>query len=461
MSINRILNIGHSGMVAASLGTAATSHNITNSSTEGYSRQRVAQKPRPIHHGGGLAISSPTRVQDSFVDRRLLSAISLEGEASARSDSLRSLDSMFADIGGAVGDALDNFESAIADLSNDPDSDAARQLVLTRTTQLAQSFNQASADLDAAQDDANGRIRLALGQLNEKLQTIGDLGRDIVSGSTIGEDVSTLMDQRDQLVREVAEYLPVTVLDQPHGAVSVLLAGSRSLVPVDGPVPQLLHDVDANGNTTILRQGSGAPEDITSLITSGKIAGYLSARDGAIADAQADLDQLAYDIATQYNAVHAAGQGRDGASRNLFEVLPAVVPPTGSAEALAISADVVGNPDGIAAALDGTLPSDNRNALALLDLAQTDIASGGTASASEAFSAMLADVGISIQSANTKADNATVIREQAQAMRDAISGVSTDEEMVALMQFQRAYQASLRVVETADAMLNELLNMRR
>lgn len=458
MSLNSVLNIGQNGLIAASLGTAVSSQNVTNANTPGYSRQRVQQKPWPIHYGGGLQVTTPTRVRDAYVEKRLLSATSLDGEGRARSESLQTLDQLFEDSVGSLGDALGNFESAISDVANMPDSVAARQVLLSRMDQLANSFNRAAGDLNAAQADANQRIGLAVDEINQKLEAIGELGRDIVTAGSNGHDVATLSDQRDQLVREVAEYLPVTVVDQPHGAITLLLNGSVSLVPVDGPVAKLVTGVDADGNATVLKANTGTPHDVTSLISSGKIRGYIDARDGAIKDAQTALDQLAKDVTDGYNTVHAAGFALDGSTGlNLFE--PAAL--AGHAENFAVASGVAGQPDKIAAATATGLPGDNRNALAMLDLATSKIASGGTQSASGAYASIIASVGTAVQSADVNASHAEATLTQAQAVRDSVSGVSSDEEMVNLMKYQRAYQASLRVVETADAMLAELLSMRR
>jgi flagellar hook-associated protein 1 FlgK len=129
---------------------------------------------------------------------------------------------------------------------------------------------------------------------------------------------------------------------------------------------------------------------------------------------------------------------------------------------MAVSADVAGQPDFLAGAQDAAnLPSDNRNALAMLHVRDQRVALGGTATALQSFNAMVADAGTAAQSANAQATQATSVMEQIESLRESVSGVNTDEEMIALMKFQRAYQAGLRVIETADAMLGELLNMAR
>lgn len=460
MSLTGALNIGANGLTAASLGTAVSGQNITNSATEGYSRQRTRQVPRPIPFGGGVSAQTPQRVQDAYVDRRLNTATSLEGQARARSESLADVDALFEDTAGNLAGALDGFETAMSDFANQPNSQAARDQLLARTTLLAGSFNQFAGRIDAAREDANNRIELSTEQLNDRLKAIATVNADIQAANAAGQETSTLMDQRDQLIRQVAEQVPVTVVDHMGGEISLLLGGSVSLVPLGAEPATLTTGLDANGNATVLKVGSsGITQDVTGLITSGSVAGYIEARDGAIADAQQGLDQLAFDVAGAYNAQHAVGTGKDGVSgRNLFDVTATA---TGAAAAITLSSDVAGNPDRLAASLGSWTAGDNRNALSMQALSNSRIAAGGTESAAEAYGSLVGRLGNAVQSANFRADHAESTLGQARALRDAVSGVNTDEEMVALMRYQRAYQASLRVIETADSMLAELMSMRR
>jgi flagellar hook-associated protein 1 FlgK len=251
------------------------------------------------------------------------------------------------------------------------------------------------------------------------------------------------------------------VLHEDDGQITLLLAGSRALVSADGSVTKLAANLDpTSGDVRIYRTTAGAQEDITGLISSGRVGGLVSARDGALAQARTELDQLAFDISTAYNAVHSAGFGLDGATaRNLFTPPSAVL---GAAGAMRVSTDVADQPDWLAAATSAaSVPGDNRNALALLALRDQAFAAGGTLTAQEAFSGIVASGGSAVQGALGDLDQADATLSQVEGLRQAMTGVSTDEEMISLMTYQRAYQASLRVIETADAMLQELMNMKR
>jgi flagellar hook-associated protein 1 len=462
VNLSGILTAGANGLAAASHGTQVTSQNITNATTEGYTR-RVAQfEPIPLDQGGGVRSRGSNRVQDAFLERRGLSARAGDGEASARTETLSVFDAVFNEQQGSLGGALDAFDSAISDFAANPNSRANRQAILSKAEDLSRAFNASSSALETARIDSNGRISDAVRQVNSRLDQIGELGTQIVAAHINGNEAGDLEDKRDQLIREVGEQIPVQVIPDKYGAITLQLAGQRTLVGPDASVHHLVAIPDStSGDLRISRETAGQLEDITSMIRSGRIGGTIAARDGALATAQAQLDQLASDVATAYNTQHALGYGADGANgRNLFAAPPAGV--AGSASQFAVSGDVAGQPDLIAGAQDPlNLPSDNRNAIALLHVRDQNIALGGTGTAQQAFSALVADAGTASQSAVHQASQASAVLAQIDNLRASTSGVSSDEEMVQLMKFQRAYQASLRVIETADSMLNDLLNLRR
>lgn len=459
-SLFGVLGVGANGLRTAAFGSAVASENIGGAATPGYTRRIVNIEPIAPGHLGSRATGS-TRIADSFLERRMLGASSFEGEAKARHQALGVLDAVFADGPGDIANSLDAFQRALGDAMSRPNDPAARSIVLERAHDLASSFQRSAEALDNARVDVNGRISDTVRQVNGKLSEIASLGTQIARDEAAGGQAADLRDRRDQLVREVSEALPVTRIDNADGSIELLLAGSRSLVSGDGRAIELEAVTDAtSGDVRLRRVTAGAPEDVTNLVTTGSIGGLIDARDGAIADARGALDQLASDIATAYNGVHSAHVGLDGASgRNLFEP-PAAV--DGAARAMALSSDVRGQPSNLALAEDpAALPGDNRGALALLAVADTKIALGGTSNASDAYASILANAGAAVQGARNVEEHATAAASQITSLRESISGVSTDEEMISLMKFQRAYQASLRVIEVADSMLGELMSLRR
>ncbi|MEM6960605.1 MAG: flagellar hook-associated protein FlgK [Myxococcota bacterium] len=457
-----ILNLGANGMRSHAFGTQVSSQNASNVGTEGYSRRLAHIDPIAAQSPGlGSRAVGQKRVIDPYIERRLLGARSMMGESSARAEALRPLDEAFGDEAGNLADALDAFENAIADLSSDPSDLTRRNSVLTLAEQLAYSFRATSDFLTQRREDINGRIEDEVADLNGKLEEIARLGQEIAKTELSELEASDLRDRRDQLVREVADVVPVTVLEQEDGPIQLLLGGGQSLVTADGSVhPLSTQRNPATSNVDVFRISAGVQENVASSLTSGQLSGWIDARDGGLTSAQNALDQLAFDFTTAYNGTHSAGYGLDGITgRNLFETIGTT---SSAASQVQISSAVDGVPEALAAATDPTLlPGDNRNALDLQALATNSIALGSTATAGEALRELIGDAGVTVSDALFREEASESALEQVSTLRESVSGASTDEEMVNLMQFQRSYQTSLQVIQTADEMLAELINLKR
>ncbi|MGF1465928.1 MAG: flagellar hook-associated protein FlgK [Sandaracinaceae bacterium] len=457
MSLFGLLHTGATGLQAQAFGLAVTGQNVQNAGTEGYSRRTVDLSPLgpPPPGGGGVRAEGAIRIRDAFLEQRLLGARAARAEAEARAGALGVLDRVFADAEGNVGPSLDDFQAAIEGLAERPGDDAVRQAVLAEAEGLAASIRDAARRLTEARDDLDGRIDLRVDEVNGKLQRIGELGRQIARAEAVGPEAADLRDQRDQLLREVADALPIRTVEGSDG-LDVLLGG-LSLVSREGEVVELQIRPDpSSGRLRLTRTTAGAEQDVTEAVDGGRLGGLIAARDGAIAEAVDGLDQLAFDVAAAYNAVHQGGVGLDGvAGRSLF-VTPGAV--AGAAAAFAVSPDVAGAPASLAAAVDPAVAEgDNRNALELAALAEADLAGGGTRTANEELGSLLAAAGLAVQRAEGDLEAADGAARQLASLRESVSGVSSDEEAIHLARYQRGYQAALRVVQVADEMLQELL----
>ena len=194
------------------------------------------------------------------------------------------------------------------------------------------------------------------------------------------------------------------------------------------------------------------------MIKGGSLGGALQARDVDVPAYLTELDQLAYDFSTAVNAQHQAGYGLDGVgSRDFYDPLATA---TGAAGTLTLSADVDGDPYAIAAATDPAgVPGDNTNAIALSQLADQLVAKGGTMTVGEAYATTVGEVGVSIQTATDSVSMRKATISSIETIRDSQAGVSLDEELTNMIAFQRAYQASSRVVSMVDELLQTVISM--
>jgi flagellar hook-associated protein 1 FlgK len=458
-----LLHVGQKGMHAHSYAVGVTAQNIQNANTEGYTRRDVRLSPTapPPPYGGGVEVDGARRIRDDFLEKRVLGATSQLGAAEGRRDAVRILDFALQDSASGLGMALDDFEAAIGEWQASPAERSTRLQLLSTVERLGAAFSGAATRLEQARADIDDQIESTIADMNVDLAQIAELGRQIARyENSTGEEAADLRDQRDQMLRDLSEDVPIVLVEDEVG-LNVLLAGGVDLVSSDGQAATLKTDIDpVTGNVQILRTQAGMDVDVTSKIDEGKLGGQIEARDRDLAGSVAALDQLAYDLANAYNDVHTTGFGLDGVTgRNLFEPPAAVA---GAASSLALAAELVDQPDRLAGATDASLvDGDNRNILALSGLADTRFAAGGTRTAQEALADVMVSGGVAVRSAELDVEVATGVEAQLEALRSSVSGVSTDEEVINLDKFQRGYQASLRVVSVADQMLQELLALAR
>ncbi len=454
MGLTQILSTALDGLTAQSHGLAATGDNVANVNTPGYARREIQLETR----GQGLSgvnVTGLRRISDSIIERRQYSASSLASAASERDGQLASLEALFDDASGAgLADVMAAFYSSFSSLASNPSDPTARAVVLGRAETLSGRISGTADSIAAQRSDLLTKAQQTTAEINQRAEKLATLNRQISSAKAQGADTSNLEDQRAKELLGLSSLIDVTTVVQDNGAILVQSAGA-TLVD-DLQARKLAVDLSPGGDLRLLSSvGTGPGTDVTRYLTGGKLAGIKEARDVDLVAVATQLDNLAYGVATSVNTQHQAGYGLDGATgRALFAVTATAA---GAARALAVSADVAGNPNAIAASSSpAQLPGNSDNAVLLARLALGPAVGGRSAAA--AYGDLVGDVG----ARKAAAADDVVMREsvamQATAMREAASGVSLDEEMVALSKYQRAYEASSKVISTVDQLLQELLD---
>jgi flagellar hook-associated protein 1 FlgK len=165
-------------------------------------------------------------------------------------------------------------------------------------------------------------------------------------------------------------------------------------------------------------------------------------------------------LANAVNTVHAAGFGLDGVTgRNLFDVSAAV---PGAAETLTVDATLLAaGTDGIAAATGiVALPGDNTNALGLSNIRNQAVMTGGT-EPGESLANMLSNFGDRVYSVNLELESRDFEVRNLSELKESLSGVSLDEEMMTLLRYREAFTAATQIAKTADEMLLTIINLKQ
>jgi flagellar hook-associated protein 1 FlgK len=445
------LNIALTGLSAAQRALTITGQNVTNANTDGYSREGVNLEPingvlganlwsnDANQPGGGVSVDGITRFRAAYLEVTAALARGGQSELATTSSALSSVETIFGEPGDdSLSSSLNDLWAGFAAVANDPSDPAAREQLLARGSAVAQSFNSISAALSQYGSDSVNQLSALTAQVNTEAANVAKLNNQIAQATLAGDDASALEDQRDSLAQQLASDVGGTLHDGPNSTVDVLVGGTAI---VSGSRPETLA-LDTTGGTVKLDWANNHQQ---ANVTSGTAGGLLNVINSIVPGYQQSLDTVAMQLKSDVNAMHSSGTGLDGGTgRDFFDGT--------SAADISLSADVAGQPDKIAAGASGSGQLDGSVALELSDLG------GSTNGADAQYRSLIAQLGVDSQSAQRSSTIQNTTVQQIDANRQSVSGVNTDEEMVSMVEYQHAYDASARYLTTIDQMLDTLVN---
>lgn len=460
-----MFNVARTALITQQKALDVTANNIANVNTEGYSRQRLnMEQNEPVRYEGGTlgtgvrANRSIQRIYDRFLNAQLIDASAKEGRWQAQKETLEKAELMFDEVSGyGLNDAMAQFWNAWQQLSNNPSGYTERVTLIDESQNLTDTFNRLTNDLMRVQVDSNTGIDGAVEEINRLTDEIAELNLKIgeVEAGSI-HNANEFRDQRDLKLKALSALININGFEDNSGYLTVVTADGHTLVDRVNAW-HLSTETNANGFSDVLWESSnGSRQNITASISDGKLKGWIDARDVIIPDYRDRLDALAQTIIDDVNALHSAG-------------LTLAAPPldtgidffTGTdATTIAVNPALVGDSNLIAAALGSeAIPGGNGNAVAIGERQNSLTMSGGTATFDKYYNSLVSDVGRHVSSATLNTDHQSMVSMQLETYRAEVSGVSMDEEMVNMVQFQSAYSAAAKLVTTVDEMMQSLIEM--
>ena len=450
---------------------AVSQNNVSNASTPGYAAEKATFEALPFEQNtgllGGVAAGPNQSTDNQYADQAVRTQLELQGNATAQSTALSSIQSLF-DVTGQTGvlGALNNLFQSFSAWSASPTSAAAEQGVLTSAQALAQSFQSTASSLGQTTNSLNQQITSTVQQINSISATIATANAQIQQSTTPDPGVEANL---HAALNSLAGLADVTVQFAPDGAATVLLGGQTPLVigsqqfnvqasftdPTAGPnanaVPDA-HILDSNG------------DDITSQISQGSLGGLLTVRNTVLPSLQGDsnqqgaLNQLAQQVADRVNSILTAAQTTSGQPGTALFTYDATSP-VDVASTLALNSSATINT--LAPTDPGPPAVQNGAALTLSNLGDstnpTDQIDGQTILQFAASAAT--QVGQQASDAQNNQQLYTQTLSQAQAAQDSISGVSLDAEAVQVLQLEKGYQAAGKMVSVIDSLTSTLISM--
>ncbi len=451
-SLSATLSLAVGALAAEQGALTETSNNVANVNTPGYSRKQPHFSENPpivlgqLTFGSGVSLENSSAIRDPILQLRIQQETGAQGELSAFVNAMQQVQAQFNNQGSDIGAQLSALFSAFSQLSTNPASIALRQGVLTAAGNLASTISKTANNLQSQQTNLDLSATQAVDQVNTLTQQIAKVNGQVASLENLHQDASAFIDQRDVLISQLSGLIDVSQIKTESG---ISLTTSNGTALVAGTQAFSLNTQPAgNGVQHIFAQDT----DITAQLNSGELGGLLNVRDRKLPSLLSSLDTLAAGIASAFNGVSAQGfdlNGHNGG--NIF-----VPPPVAGAGAASSMALAINDPALIAASSDGSAGS-NGNLANISAIHDQPAFNGETPS--EFYGSLIFSIGNDVSNGSTEQQASQLVLQQLQDQRGSISGVSLDEEAANLVQYQRAYDAAARVVDTVNQMLETVINM--
>jgi flagellar hook-associated protein 1 FlgK len=315
MSSSALMSIGTRAMFANYSSMQTTGHNIANAQTPGYSRQTVdlatsgGQSTGAGFFGKGVDVVTVQRATDKFLTTQAQAASSMSAMDNARSANLTQLEAVFPPGDNGMGVAMGGFMNAYVDLANSPSDSSARQVILSDAAEVADRFATAGANIDTLQAGVTSDLRSGAAEVNAMAKQVAKLNADIAGLRGTGEAPNDLLDQRDELVKKIGNYVKVSTIAADDGSLGVFIAGGQRLV-LGGEAAALAITPDPtnSGRSQISISDSGVTHPIPSgLLVGGSLSGLLKYQNEDLVAARNNLGQMAASFAGRVNQIQGFG----------------------------------------------------------------------------------------------------------------------------------------------------------
>lgn len=324
MSLYSAIGSAISGLNASQAGLDLVSRNISNAGTAGYTRKTsVVSNNVAGGEGIGVQVLAATRNVDSFLQAQIRTETGKSSKLNIYDSFLSRVNAMFGapDSESSVASSVSAMISKLQAVATSPDDPAARQTFLNSASNLASQLNSMSQQLQGMRLEAERNISTSVDTANTQLKAIADLNNQIAQRRATNVSVADLQDQRDVAIDKLSTLMDIKAVQRDDGTVAVFTGGGQLLL--DKQPVNLTFDehtsLDATSSydmdpakrtvgTITLRNGTTSVDLIASgAFRTGAISGYLDMRDRVLPQAQAQLDEMASQMALALSTETVAG----------------------------------------------------------------------------------------------------------------------------------------------------------
>ena len=318
-----ILGIGTSGLLTAQRQLGTAGHNISNVNTEGFTRQRAEQAARQPQFSGsgyigtGVEVQTTVRLANEFLEEQIRDSNSQYGKYDAFYALSTQIDNILADPDSGLTPTMESFFGALQEANDNPSSTPARQVLLTEANTMTERFKLLDDRFIQLNEQVNRQSVDLTQEVTDAARSVAQLNTAIVKriGAGQGNMPNDLMDQREVLIKKIAENIDVSVIYQDDGAANLFVGSGQSLVigATSATISTTSNTYNAEDLDIILTQGS-ANANITNSVTGGELEGVLGFKSDVLEPSRRSLGRIAIAITEEMNAQHRLGMTIQGSS---------------------------------------------------------------------------------------------------------------------------------------------------
>jgi flagellar hook-associated protein 1 len=454
-----------------------TQNNVANSSTPGFVQQTQTLIAEPDPQGGnsgGVGAGEVVSARSEYAEQAVWQQTQLLGQANQNVNTLTALQTNF-DISGNSGIpyALNSLFQAFSAWGQTPQDVNTQQNVIQQATLTAQAFNDAANGLASVTESTNQQLQQAVDQVNTLVGQLAQYNSQVMRGD---HNDSGLDAQIYSTLEQLSSVIPIKVLQPPDGSVTVLMNGQTPLLVGDQQY-QISYNLQQAPDATYPNSPptahilSSDGRDVTAGVTTGQLGALLNLRNQVLpsyigsATQAGDLNTMAKQFADRVNTLLESGTQPDGSPGIALFTYASQSGTNPNADDTTAAATMAVNPaitaDQLAANSPGPPAQSNGIALELSQLANPEDAADmiNGESFTEFYGGMAAQVGNDLSFATNEQQVQQSAVAQAQNLRQQQCGVDLNEEAMKVVQFQRAYEASARLITILDQLTEDTINI--
>lgn len=463
------LDMGNRALQAQMKGLEITGHNLANVNNPGYARQRLEvasvyqTNPTQPSQGSGIHITGINQIRDHLLDAQIYSEKSVTGFLQAKKEGLDYLEAGMGNLIDLIGEGSDAANGAsginkllgeltqnLHEVANNPASRSARQAFVDSADALAKQLQGLDKQLNELESQLDAQTLTEAEEINNQLQQLAELNLAIQKVERGGSQrANDLRDQRVELLEKLSEKLSINVSTQEDGR---LLLRHQATVLVSGE--DLVNTIafETNDNNEITLSWTNDANAFNP--AEGRLGGLADLKSGVLSDTRFETNDLANGLMSLLNEAHEAGFAADGSTgRALF---------TGEdAAGIEVNTAILNNPSLLQVASRPDEPGNNENIRAMIQALNTPSAALGSRTFAEAQIDLTTQLGRSIRQTERALQDQQAVESLMIQQRESISGVSIDEEMTELVKYQRAFQASAKLIGIIDEMIGSVITLSR